>query len=85
MKILKQFFYSLFILLAACFVAQNLHAQVEFIENKGQWDPRVKFMSKAGDGAFFLQEKGYTISQYSPEDVANIKDSKHGLAPVSEN
>ncbi len=61
-------------------IVDGLFAQVQFIENKGQWDSRVKFMSKAGDGSFFLEEKGFTISQYNPADVKDITDKRHGLA-----
>ncbi len=74
----------LFLLMVTFFGAENLYAQVEFIENKGQWDPRVKFMSNAGDGSFFLTQKGYTISQYSPDDIENIKDQRHGMATLGE-
>lgn len=48
-------------------------AQVQFIENKGQWDSRVKFMSLAGDGAFFLEQNGYTVDQYSGNDVQSMQ------------
>ena len=58
---------------------ESLYAQVEFIENKGQWDSRVKFMSNAGDGSFFLTENGFTISQYKSKDLQNIKDRIHGI------
>lgn len=62
------------------FAAGNaLFAQVQFIENKGQWDARVKYMSNAGDGRFFLEEKGYTISQYNPGDVNQLRESLHDL------
>lgn len=55
------------------------NAQVEFIENKGQWDPKVKFKSDAGDGSFFLEAKGYTVSQYNAQDVSNLLDAgRHG-------
>lgn len=79
MKVIKQNSYFLFLLLLTFFVGSRLFAQVEFIENKGQWDPRVKFMSNAGDGSFFLRENGYTISQYNPTDIENLKDRKHGI------
>ena len=79
MRTLTRFSFFFFVFLTTSLVVENVFAQVEFIENKGQWDSRVKFMSKAGDGTFFLQEKGYTISQFSPEDVAAIKDRRHGL------
>ncbi|MEO9211265.1 MAG: hypothetical protein ABI208_09200, partial [Ginsengibacter sp.] len=60
-------------------VSNSLLAQGQFIENKGQWDPQVKYMTKAGDGSFFLQEKGYTISQYDPQDLKNYRESEHGI------
>lgn len=53
------------------------YSQVQFIENKGQWDKSVKYKSDAGDGSFYLQEKGYTISQYSPDDVNEVMG--HGI------
>ena len=34
-------------------------------------------MSNAGDGSFFLEEKGFTISQYNPSDIENIKEKRH--------
>lgn len=52
-------------------------AQVQFIENKGQWDPRVKFVSNAGDGSFFLEANGYTVSQHNPEDMDKLKEAAH--------
>ncbi|MEO6838650.1 MAG: PKD domain-containing protein, partial [Ginsengibacter sp.] len=58
-------------------MTEKLFAQVEFIENNGQWDSRVKFKSDAGSGAFYLTEKGFTIVQYNPKDVENIKVRKH--------
>lgn len=65
------------------FVTENLFAQVEFIENKGQWDSRVKFMSNAGDGSFFLREKGFTVTQYSPQDMENLTDQRHGIVTAA--
>ena len=70
-------FFTLFL---TFFVGANLFAQIQFIENKGQWDPRVKYMSNAGDGSFFLLEKGFTISQYNPSDVENAKGKSHEQA-----
>lgn len=51
--------------------------QVQFIENRGQWNSKVKFMSAAGDGNFFLEEKGYTVSQHNPSDIINLKEAFH--------
>lgn len=72
-------FFQLFILtvLTTFFVAQNLFAQIEFIENKGQWNSQVKFMSNAGSGEFYLQQNGFTVAQYNPDDVENVKERRH--------
>lgn len=56
----------------------SVQAQVQFIENKGQWDKQVKFMSNAGDGAFYLTENGFTVSQFDSKDMVNIKNQIHG-------
>lgn len=77
MLLLKRGLYFISFFCVMFFVSQKLLAQVEFIQNKGQWDSRVKFKSNAGSGSFFLTEKGFTISQYNPEDVENIKIRRH--------
>lgn len=56
-------------------VVCTAHAQVEFIQNRGQWDSRVKFKSDAGDGTFFLEARGYTVAQYSSNDVFNLLEA----------
>lgn len=73
-------FFIIFLAVASVFQAQ---AQVQFIENRGQWDPKVKFMSDAGDGSFFLEKNGYTVSQHSPEDISKIKEAAHLLKDSS--
>ena len=77
MSALKRIPYFFWFLLITLFVTKNLFAQIEFIENKGQWDPRVKFMSSAGSGSFFLTEKGFTITQHNPDDINNMELKRH--------
>ena len=67
-------------MLATFFVAQNVFAQIEFIENKGQWNSQVKFMTHAGSGEFYLQQNGFTVAQNNPNDVENIKERRHNEA-----
>jgi gliding motility-associated-like protein len=69
--------YLVLLVVVLFFVSEKLLAQVEFIENKGQWDPQVKFQSSAGSGSFFLTEKGFTVSQYNPKDIEDIKIRMH--------
>ncbi len=77
MKLLKRYPYIIFLLVTTLFVSENLLAQVEFIENKGQWAQKVKFMSTAGSGSFYLTDKGFTVAQYNPDDIENVKVRMH--------
>ena len=77
MRIFKLAKFLLITLLTIFFVAQNVFAQIEFIENKGQWDKQVKFMSHIGSGEFYLQQNGFTVAQNNPDDIENIKEMRH--------
>ena len=66
------------------FISKSLFAQVAFIENKGQWDASVKYMSAAGDGSFFIQKNGYTITQFHPEDVQQITRGNHHQSDIAQ-
>lgn len=59
----------LFTLLAIGATAQKNTNSLQFIENKGQWDPRVKFMANAGNGEIYLRSNGFTIVQHNPDDL----------------
>lgn len=79
MRTPKQSLLSFSFILITFFVTQKIFAQLEFIENKGQWDPRVKYMSNAGSGSFYLTQNGFTVAQYNPADVESVKSEKHGM------
>jgi hypothetical protein len=68
LKILKNSFYCL-LLLITFLVTENVFAQVEFIENKGQWDQKVKYMSEAGSGSYYQTEKGFNNAQYKHDYI----------------
>jgi gliding motility-associated-like protein len=51
----------------------------EFVENKGQWDERVKFRSEIPNGAFFLRANGFTVLQHHPDDMRAFNDRSHGM------
>lgn len=50
---------------------------LEFIENKGQWDPKIKFKGEMTTGAFVLQSTGYRVVLYNPADLNRIRESIH--------
>lgn len=61
-------------------VAQSYN-NIEFVENKGQWDSRVKFKGEVSNGAFFIRDGGVTVLQYHPVDYANAVKLLHNSGP----
>lgn len=56
---------------ASCF-AQEDAGNIEFVENKGQWDSRVNFRGEMSTGAFFLQKTGFTVLLHNPADLQKL-------------
>ncbi len=52
-------------------------AQMEFIENKGQWHENVQYLGKFGSGNFYLEKKGFTVLLYDTADLAAIIEMGH--------
>ena len=57
-------------------------AQMEFIENKGQWDKRVQYRSDFRAGSFFLQNKGFTVMLHNPADLQQVVEQINGHQPT---
>ncbi len=57
----------------------NALAQMEFVQNKGQWDKRVDYKGDFNTGAFFLQNNGFTVLLNKPADVMQLSQKKHGV------
>ncbi len=51
---------------------------IEFIENKGQWDSRVKFKGEFNTGAVFVRSTGFTILQHNQQDYEAVQSLTHG-------
>src|SRR5580658_7237776 len=58
-------------------------SNIEFVENKGQWDARVKYMGQLGIGNLFLEGGGYTTLLYQPDDLARLTGERHGIGAAS--
>src|SRR5882757_11328169 len=77
------------IVLLFTFSALQLSAQsggysnLEFVENKGQWDTSlVKFRAEMSAGSFFMQKKGFTVLQHDTSDLRRIHGFLHGDHPT---
>ena len=58
-------------------------AQLQFIENKGQWDNKVNFKADVESGAFFLEQNGFTVLLHNTDDLKAMANLLHGhLTPV---
>ena len=77
-------FKSLIFFTAAIAISMSVFPQdysnIEFIENKGQWDSRVKFKGEVNAGAVFVRSSGFTILQHNQQDYAALKTLTHGHA-----
>lgn len=76
-KIVRQF-----ILLATLlFIVQCVQAQMEFVQNKGQWDSRVEYRGDFSTGSFFLENQGFTVLLHNTDELKNVSDQMHGHNP----
>ena len=60
----------------------QIPASLEFIENKGQWVKQVMYKGELNSGAFYLQQKGFTILMHNEEDLRNMVDPLHRPSSV---
>ncbi|HZH67325.1 MAG TPA: PKD domain-containing protein [Flavisolibacter sp.] len=70
--------YSILLLLSFLYSFLALSQNIEFIENKGQWDGQVRYMGRVNAGAFFLHKNGFTVVQHNTKDWAQMTDMIHG-------
>src|SRR5688572_30975939 len=66
-----------FLLPGLSLTAQN-YSNIEFIQNKGQWDSRVQYKGDINNGAIFLRSDGFTVLQYNASDYSKLAKLVHG-------
>ena len=69
---------KIFLPVAFLLFAYSSFAQLQFIENKGQWQKEVDFKSDISNGAFFLQQQGFTVLLQSEKDMDALSERMHG-------
>lgn len=75
--------FFVFLLSATALKAQ--YSNIEFVENKGQWDSRIKFLGQVSAGMFSVQQNGFMVVQHKPEDWAKIGELAHNHGSTSKN
>ncbi|MBC7874827.1 MAG: SBBP repeat-containing protein, partial [Ferruginibacter sp.] len=70
--------FSAFLLSIFAATAQSYN-NIEFIENKGQWDDRVQFKGNVSNGVFYIRKGGFTVVQHNPVDFAGVSGFFHGV------
>ena len=74
---------SYILLLLSTLLATTAFSQnIEFIENKGQWDNKVLFMGKVPAGAFFIHKDGFTVLQHNADDWSRLHEYTHNKGVV---
>jgi gliding motility-associated-like protein len=71
---------TLFILTIACIhVSAQSDMNLEFIENKGQWDPHVLLKADIGNGSLFFQKNGIKVLLHNQQEMAELVSSHAGV------
>lgn len=61
-------------------MGQSSFSNLEFVQNKGQWDSSITFKGDLSGGAFFLRKTGFTVLQHLPADLEQLAEMAHGHA-----
>jgi gliding motility-associated-like protein len=77
LKRLNKIFLLPFLFLVMLISTKLCFAQMEFVQNKGQWNAKVNYKGDFQTGAFFLENSGFTVRLNKPEDVVALSDYMH--------
>ena len=70
-------FIYIFLLLITGVIGVSAQDNLQFIENKGQWDQSVKFKGDLQAGLFMLTQDGYKVVLHKTEDISRIAEWVH--------
>ncbi len=69
---------SIFIFLLIAFGSNaQFSGNIEFVENRGQWDEKVKFKGDVPAGAFYIRSNGFTVLQHNVSDLEKVYKILH--------
>jgi gliding motility-associated-like protein len=53
-------------------------SNLQFIENKGQWDSRVKYNADTYNGHFLVTSHGFAVLMHNMDDIDRVQERMHG-------
>lgn len=74
---MKKTLLSLLPILLFALYSRPVMAQMEFIENKGQWHSNVQYLSGFNAGSFFLEKNGFTVALHDTGDLKKSIELGH--------
>ncbi|MEI9908647.1 MAG: PKD domain-containing protein [Bacteroidota bacterium] len=74
---LKTYIILAALLVSAFITKAQSYNNIEFIENKGQWDPQIKYKGDVDAGAFYIRSGGFSVLQHNRQDFAAINSIFH--------
>lgn len=81
MKIVRKILF----LFLSFFAVYSTKAQMEFVENKGQWNTKVNFRGDFTSGSFFIEKNAFTVLLHNIEDLNMLSAKMHGHSKHKEN
>ena len=78
MIISKKIVSPVLFVVSTLFFVNASFAQMQFIQNKGQWDKAINFKGDINSGAFFLENKGFSVLLNNTDDLNNLSETFHG-------
>ena len=73
-RVLAAFFIGTYLFAAPL----SVNAQMQFIENKGQWESNILYRGDFLTGSFFLEKKGFTVLLHNPDELVKYGSYLHG-------
>lgn len=77
MRFFTKIFSCIILIGAPLLLPVHASAQIEFTQNKGQWNSSVNYRGDFSTGSFFLEKKGFTVMLHKPEDLAALAERMH--------
>jgi gliding motility-associated-like protein len=75
----KLFLFFAFLTTLSALYAQSEIGNLEFIENKGQWNSGIRFRANMPNATFYLQKHGFSVLMQNPSDMEALRNSMHGI------